>query len=158
MLSFLFCSSIVDFFSLGIIFWKIKIKCFELSCVEEGTKTGSKFIFLLLATGTPSPSFSYSSLRDITNKRLHVEKHIWKQKGHVTTESWGTLIWCLENSWQLKAEVSLFSTLALGGRDRDRETEREFEWEEQGRDPYLCGLFRNKCLGGYQHSNWDFEK
>lgn len=32
---------------------------------------------------SPAPTFPCSTLRDITNKPLHVEKHIWKQKGHV---------------------------------------------------------------------------
>jgi hypothetical protein len=103
---------------LGIIALKTKIKSFEQ--YEQGTKIN------LSTSITPSPCFPYSILRDITNKRLHVGKHIWKQKGHVTTESWRTLIWCLENSWQLKVGVSLFST-SRGERERKGGGEREGE-------------------------------
>lgn len=109
---------------------------------------------------TPLPSFPESTPGDITNKRLHVEKHSWKQKGHITPESWGTLISCLENSWQLKVGVSLSSTVGLkrAGEGKGR-GERERESFENKREEIISvASYRNKCSGGPPTSNPDLSE
>lgn len=153
---FFFNIGLVDFFFPGDYLLEKK-RTWAFLCWAGNKNRLQIHFFVPLATRTPSPSFPYSTLRDTTNKRLHVEKHIWKQKGHVTTESWGTLIWCLENSWQLKVGVSLFCSWTKTKKERKKERERSFEWMRiKEKKSLLCGLFRNKCFGGYQLSSPDF--